>query len=267
MMNAPTAATTILGPGAGALDRGLAMLDHLSVVRTCSTQDLATTLGLSRSTAYRLVDRLVGQGWLAQERDSGLLRLGPSAARLASAAVSSTTLTTEAVPVLTRLVRETQETASLAVPNGITMVFVHRERGPRAVAVTGELGAARPLHCTSLGRSYLAALPGPQLEEKLAELQMSADSPVDSGALPMLREVIENTRQRGWAEDHREFDESSCCCGAPVYDHTGMPVAAVSVAGVAERMERVLADVGPLVAQAAAEISARLGYVASPPTN
>ncbi|MEU1804108.1 helix-turn-helix domain-containing protein [Streptomyces sp. NPDC019937] len=56
------------------------MLAHLAVVRTCSTQDLAAALGLSRSTAYRLVEG----GWLAVEQGSGLLRLGPWATRLAS---------------------------------------------------------------------------------------------------------------------------------------------------------------------------------------
>ncbi|GAA4013343.1 IclR family transcriptional regulator [Streptomyces plumbiresistens] len=254
-------ATTVLGPGAGALDRGLAMLDHLAVVRTCTTQDLAAALGLSRSTAYRLVDRLVEQGWLVQEPGSGLLRLGPSAARLASAAVRSTGLSAEAVPVLVRLMRETRETASLAVPNGVSMVFVHRETGPRPVAVTGALGVARPLHSTSLGRAYLAALPEDRLEEKLAELVASPESPVEAGTVGSLRSVVEATRRRGWSEDRREFDESSCCCGAAVHDHTGLPVAAISVAGVAERMERALGEVGPLVARAAAEVSAKLGYV------
>ncbi|EFL29009.1 hypothetical protein SSOG_08723 [Streptomyces himastatinicus ATCC 53653] len=59
------------------------------------------------------------------EQGSGLLRLGPSAARLASAAVSSTDLTATAMPVISRLMRETRETASLGVPNGVNMVFVH----------------------------------------------------------------------------------------------------------------------------------------------
>ncbi len=84
---------------------------------------------------------------------------------------------------------------------------------------------------------------------------------MDEESVGALRKVLQETRERGCSEDRREFDESSCCCGAAVYDHTGMPVAAISVAGVAERMERVLTEVGPLVAEAAAEISAGLGHV------
>ncbi len=48
-MTSPVTTTSALGPGSGALDRGLAMLDHLAAVRTCSTQDLAAALGLSQA--------------------------------------------------------------------------------------------------------------------------------------------------------------------------------------------------------------------------
>lgn len=248
--------------GPSALDRGLAILDHLAVAGSCTTVELSQALGLSRSTMYRLVDRLREQGWLAQDVSGGRWRLGPSAARLASAAVAAVSLKDIAGPALRELRDLTQETVSLAVPNGVNMVFVQRERGPRPVAVSDELGAARPLHCTSVGRAYLAALPADRLETMLDQLVASDQSPIDADTRADLEAEVIRTRLRGWSQDLREFDESSCCCGAAVYDHTGLPVAAISVAGVAERMERVVADVGPRVADVAAKLSAELGYLA-----
>ncbi|MEV8539598.1 IclR family transcriptional regulator [Streptomyces sp. NPDC051572] len=248
-------------PGPGALDRGLAILDHLSRARSATTVDLAKDLGLSRSTAYRLVERLRAQGWLSFDPVSGHVRLGPAAMRLANAAVASTNMLDAATPALRKLVDLTQETVSLAVPNGLTMVFIHRERGPRPAAVTAELGAARPMHITSLGRAYLAALPESRLEETLMELVRSPDSPVSAATVSDLHSEVVRTRERGYAQDIREFDASSVCCGAAIHDHTGLPVAAISVAGVAERMEPAIATYGPVVAQVCAELSAGLGYV------
>lgn len=249
--------------GQGALDRGLAILDHLSRARSCTTAELAKALGLSRSTAYRLVERLRVQGWLSVDPVSGHWRLGPAAMRLAAAAVASTNLLDAATPALRKLVDLTQETVSLAVPNGMTMVFIHRERGPRPAAVTAELGAARPMHITSLGRAYLAALPEPRLEETLMELVRSPDSPVSAATVSDLHAEVVRTRERGYAQDIREFDDSSVCCGAAVFDHTGLPVAAISVAGVAERMESAIATYGPAVAKTCAGLSAELGYAPS----
>ncbi len=82
----------------------------------------------------------------ARTESPGLLRLGPPATRPASAAASSTDLTATAMPVNSRLMRKSRETAGLAAPNGVHMVFVHRERGPRPVAVTSELGAGGRPH-------------------------------------------------------------------------------------------------------------------------
>src|SRR5262245_52723568 len=113
-----------LPANAGALDRGLAILDCIAVRGPTSTVDLGEALGLSRSTIYRLVDRLRESGWLAVDSPTGHWRLGRSAARMASAAVAGTELRDIAGPALRALRDETQETVSLAVLNGISMVFV-----------------------------------------------------------------------------------------------------------------------------------------------
>lgn len=253
------AAAPVLGPGAGALDRGLAILTYVATVRSCTTAELAAALDLTRSTTYRLVEKLREQGWLAADPVSGKLCLGPTATQLASAALGSTRLKNVAIPALHELLLATQETVSLAIPNGHVMVFIHREQGPRPVAVSARLGAARPLHSTSVGRAYLAALPEAQRENLLQELVQAPDSPVAEETLGELRAEIERTQARGWSQDAREFDRSSACCGAAIYDQTGLPVAAISVAGVAERMEGILDEVGPLVRQAADVISLTLG--------
>lgn len=252
-----------LAANAGALDRGLAILTYVARTKTATAIDIAEALNLSRSTTYRLVERLREQGWLTSDVPGGRLRLGAAAARLASAAIASTNLKDVAIPVLQDLLVATQETVSLAVPNNLAMVFVHRQRGPRPVGVSAELGTSRPLHCTSVGRAYLAALPADQQRAVYDELVASPLSPIAEADLPRLKAEIDTTATRGWSQDAREFDESSCCCGAPIFDHTGAVIAAISVAGVAERMEHSLDTVGPLVRKAADAISAQLGYVAA----
>jgi DNA-binding IclR family transcriptional regulator len=246
---------------AGTLDRGLAILSHLARHRSSRVPDIAAALGLSRPTIYRLIERLRQQGWLIQEGHGGEVRLGPAAAQLAAAAMESTTLRDAADLALSELLTATRETVSLAVPNGLAMVFVHRAKGPHPVGVSAELGVTRPLHCTSVGRAYLAALPDDQCEQVLDELVASGTSPVQAADLPALRAILAETRTRGWAQDRREFNISSSCAGAEIRDYTGQPIAAISVAGVAERMDSELDHIGPLVRKAADSVSARLGYL------
>lgn len=179
-------------PAPGALDRGLGILRLVAQHRRMPVAGIADALGLSRATAYRLVERLRDEGWLISEGHGGPVRLGPTAAQLAAAALESVNLRDVAIPVLRELVEATGETANLAVPNGAEMVFVAREQPVRTVSVVAYTGSTRPFHTTSLGRAYLMALPAP----RRAELVTDAD----------LERKLDTMRARGWSEDRREFD-------------------------------------------------------------
>jgi len=67
-------------------------------------------------------------------------------------------------------------------------------------------------------------------------------------------------RQLGFAVDDEEFEEGLRCIGAPVRDHTGKVVAAISIAGPSFR---ITSERRPLLIEkviiAARELSALLG--------
>ncbi|PYR38984.1 MAG: IclR family transcriptional regulator, partial [Acidobacteria bacterium] len=72
----------------------------------------------------------------------------------------------------------------------------------------------------------------------------------------LLRE-LRAIRERGYGLDEEEREKGVCCVAAPVRNHSGQVVAAISVAGPSQRMPRVLAgsDVAEAVVAAAAAIS------------
>lgn len=247
----------------GALDRGLSILGHLADVREASTAELATAAGMSRSAAYRIVEKLSQYDFL-NPTTNGRWRLGPAAARLAMAAVHSADVADVAPELLRVLVQQTRETVSLGVLSGDEMVFIYRERGPQSVSVNAELGARRPLHSTSVGKAYLLALNTRERYDLVQTLTLTPFTPQTLTTPEALEHDLTESRARGWTEERGEFDLASACCGAPIFDHTGHVVAAISVAGLKERVEPALSNLGPLVAATANAISRRLGH--NPPT-
>lgn len=243
----------------GSLDRGLTILSHLSVAGESSIAELAAVAEMSRSAAYRLVERLRATDYIVSSA-SGRWKLGPAAARLAMAAVQSTDVVHVAPELLRLLVQQTRETVGLGVLSGDEMVFVYRERGPQAVTVSAELGARRPLHCTSVGKAYLSGVEVGERRDLIRRITLTPYTPRTITTRAELERDVEQARARGWAIELGEFDEASACVGAPVYDHSGRPVAAISVAGLTSRMERAIDRVGPIVASTAEAISRRLGY-------
>ncbi|NWL10317.1 IclR family transcriptional regulator [Paenarthrobacter nitroguajacolicus] len=243
----------------GSLDRGLQLLNHLAQVRESSTADLIKTLGISRSAAYRLVERLQEDQYIVQIT-GGNWKLGPAIARLATAAVQSMDVADVAPDLLRALAKQTQETVGLGVLSGREIVFVFRELGPQSVRVSTELGERRPLHATSIGKAYLAGLTERDRGSLIRQLDLQAHTPNTITSRQELESELVRTVERGWSEEHQEFDMSSACCGAPIFDHTGVIVAAVSVAGPATRMDAQMPTIGPLVSATAAAISRQLGY-------
>lgn len=245
---------------ASALDRSLSILDFLATTRGATTGEIAAAVRVSRSTTYRLVERLRQRGYVDDIGHTGVWHLGPAAARLALAAVQSSDVAQIAPEYLRMLVQQTRESVNLGVPRGTEMVFIYRDKGPQTVAVHGDVGARRPMHCTSVGKAYLAALPQEERDQILSKMVYHAFTPKTITSRRELEEEIQRTIDRGWSEDHGEIDPSSTCCGAAIRDNMGRPVAAISVAGVTDRISPELSRIGAVVASTAEAISRRLGY-------
>jgi DNA-binding IclR family transcriptional regulator len=74
-----------------------------------------------------------------------------------------------------------------------------------------------------------------------------------------LRE-LEKVRAQGYAVDHEESEIGLVCFSAPLFDHRGDCVAAMSLSGPTTRMYARSEEFIAGVLQASREVSKRLGY-------
>jgi DNA-binding IclR family transcriptional regulator len=254
-------ATRPEGTTGGTLEKGLAIVQFVGERGEVTAATVTEAFGLSRSATYRLLDRLRTGGYLQESATPGSFRLGPRMVVIGLAALNQMDLMHVAPPLLGPLALAAGETVNLAVPQGDEMVYVYQHDGPGSVKVTARLGTRRPMNCTSLGKAYLAFLPEAEREDRLARMpyvRLTAHSLLSADAL---RPELVATRDRGWSLDDVEVEEGVSCMGAPILDFRGRPVAAISVAGPAERMPGKRSTVVPLLLQTAASISNRLGYL------
>jgi IclR family acetate operon transcriptional repressor len=70
---------------------------------------------------------------------------------------------------------------------------------------------------------------------------------------------IERVREQGWARDNEEYNSGVGCIAAPVRDHEGQIIAAVTVSGPAERVQEQLDYIVAKVTTHAASISEEIG--------
>ncbi|MCP9213449.1 IclR family transcriptional regulator [Streptomyces cucumeris] len=243
------------------LDKALAIVEYVAEVGESAPAQINEQLGISRSATYRLVERLRSAGWLEESPASGTVRLGSHALSVGMLAVGRANILQVAPPYLRRLAQLSQETVNMAVARGDFMAYVAQEEGPAAVKVTAQLGTRRPMNCSALGKAYLAALPEGTLRQRLQSLEYQRLTEHSITDPEQLWQEIQTTRERGYAIDAAEVEPGVACVGAVIRDHRGDPVAAVSVAGPAERMPAKEAEIAPLLIETANDISKRLGYL------
>jgi len=244
----------------GTLERGLAILEFFAAQGEVSAPAVADALGVSRSATYRILDALRDKGFLEMNPASQRLRLGIKMVELGMAALVGVDVSRMAPPYLRRLAELTAETVLLAVMDSDSMVYLLQELGPRAVKLTGTPGSRHPLHCTSLGKAFMSAIPDQERRALIARLDLRRFTDTTITDRGVLEAELIRTRQRGYAIDNAEGEDGVACFGAPVFDHRGVPVAAISVSGPAERITPNGERIGKLVASTAADLSRRLGY-------
>lgn len=245
----------------GTLERGLSILRFFKNSPEATIPDVAGALGLSRSTTYRLAERLRELGFLEVNAGTGRWRLGREAVQLGVAALQSTDVMQVAPELLRMLLQMAGEAVNLAVFDADSMVLLYREQGPQSVTISSRLGSHRPMHASSLGKAFLSAMADAERRVLLGRLILKRYTESTITSPIALDREIANIRARGYALDRGEFEATLACCSAAVFDHRGLPIAAISVSGPAERVSPQFERIGSLVVDTARAISERLGFM------
>ncbi|GAB3181353.1 IclR family transcriptional regulator [Nesterenkonia halophila] len=241
------------------VDRALQILHILARDGEATLSAMARELGVHKSTVGRLVETLAGHDMIEPPTRADGFHLGVGCLRLAGATAARLDLSVEAQPVCDRLSAEVGETTNVAITRDGVAINVCQSQGASAVAMRNWIGQQTALHATSSGKVLLAHLPADQRQDVVAAgLDAFTAHTLDAAHLDAELGAI---RGQGFAEALEEYEEGLNAVGAPVLDHSGEVVAAISAAGPAYRLpsER-LPEIRTAVLHAAAELSRRMGH-------
>ncbi|MEO8198948.1 MAG: IclR family transcriptional regulator [Gemmatimonadota bacterium] len=230
--------------------------------------DLSRSLGLTRTTTLRLLSALEREGMVSRYGVAGAYRLGPRAIELGALAQRSNTLHDAAHGELELLAHETGETTSLEVLVGSDVLILDEVQGRHKLSPAPVIGARWPAHAASTGKVLLAARrrgEGLIHEEAPAAAPLIRLTPSTITSRARLNAELDRVSEQGFAIAVEELEDGYVAVGAPVRNHQGHIVAAISVGGPLPRFgpDRLNELVGP-VRQCAERISRRLGAGGAP---
>lgn len=245
------------------MGRAILILGWLARNSKGSLPDICAALRLPKSSTYGLLLTLMDHGYVERAPD-GQFTLGLKVVSLGSAALARLDIREWALPVMHRLAAATEDTIHLAVLQRGNVIFTDRVNSPSSVLVA-HIGFHSPPTCSALGLVLLSDLS----EEELKALERSGSlvkcTPQTIADLEGLEPVLQQVRERGYAFDDRSQHPQVRSVAAPIRNHLGKAVAAVSASGIVgrftdERMPELIRQ----VVGAAREISVAMGYPSEP---
>jgi DNA-binding IclR family transcriptional regulator len=250
------------GGGVQSVDRAINVLEILAREGSAGVSEVAAEIGVHKSTAFRLLAALEERDLVEQNIERGKYQLGFGILRLASAIPTRIDLARQAQPVLDDLAQRLDETVNLAVARNHYAVHVQQALGSAAVASQNWVGQLTPLHATASGKILLAYMSEEQRSATLDATGLRSYTEHTVTSRKALLEELARAREEGIATAYEELETGLNAVAAPVRDHTGTVVGAVSVSGPAYRLdrtevERVVEDLQDAVAR----ISRRMGWL------
>ncbi|MCV7433625.1 IclR family transcriptional regulator [Mycolicibacterium bacteremicum] len=223
----------------GAAETPSAVIDRVSLVLDAfdgpgrlTLAQIVRRTGLPRSSAHRMLERLVQLRWL--RRSGRDYELGMRLVELGSLAVHQDRLHKAAIPMLHELHAATGLVVHLAVLEGSDVVYMEKVGNRLTAAIPTRVGGRQPAHCAAVGKAMLAFTGEPDLDTASAGLQRRTKYSISTPA--QLRAELTKVRSHGVAYDREESVPGFGCVAAPIGD-PGQAVAAVSVCGPMSQMK------------------------------
>jgi DNA-binding IclR family transcriptional regulator len=245
--------------GTQAIRRAVAVLKAFTATPAITPHDISQRTGLNRSTVYRLLSALEQEGLVASD-GAGRYRLGPDLVVLGTLALRQLSVRDVALPHLQALAELSGETVDLDILHGNDVLLVEEIAGDHLLSASSNVGTLYPAHCTATGKLLLAELPPAALEALLARPLVARGPRSITDPAALLAE-LRASQARGYATSYEELEAHLHAVAAPIRDHTGCAVAALSISGPAARLPRRREPAfAQMLIDACAAISRALGY-------
>ena len=169
-----------------------------------------------------------------------------------------------ALPIMRRIRNEVDETVILCVRRGLRRINIDYVESTQAIRRVTQHGFEVPLHVGAAGRALLSRTSPDELGEYFAQATTSAARGAKLLDIAHYAQELEEVRERGFATVNGEMTRDTVAVSAPVRDHTGAVVAALTISAPSDRVTPESQEAcTKAVIRAGQELSQLLGFGAT----
>ncbi|QRF57403.1 IclR family transcriptional regulator [Variovorax sp. UC122_21] len=241
--------------------------------RPMALKDLAREADMTPAKAHPYMVSFGRLGLIEQDRASGHYLLGPLALQLGLISLQQADPVHIATPAIAQLAQQTGHTIALAVWGARGATIVRTAESPSPVHVNMRHGTVFSLTNTASGRVFAAYLDAGRVRdlleaERQRQKQRKAEPAPPAGMPPVqplpswadFERQLQEVRAHGISRSDGEVIEGVSAMAAPVFDHTGAIVLAITAIGPAGIFDTAWdGAIGTALKGCADAVSQRLG--------
>jgi DNA-binding IclR family transcriptional regulator len=219
------------------LHKVLDIIEAVAKSGSMGIRGLSVLTGFPPPTVHRITSTLVERRYLKQDMVTKRLSLSMQFLELGTRVQQQFNLTAIARPHLEKLMAEVKESVNLAVQDGDHVAYLDHVRSDHSMLqLFTKPGARVPLYCTGVGKILMSRWSPDDVDAYLRRTPLVPRTPHTIVQQSSLAHELEKIRALTYAVDNEEMEQGVRCVAALVEDHSGMPVAAVSISGAAMRI-------------------------------
>lgn len=235
-----------------------AVLESLCEDGDAGVSELASKLGLPKSSIFRFLSVLVENGYVKSGKK---YQATLKTFRLGVMVRDRIDVVGVARPVMENLGKQVNETISLGFFDNNEVVYIHKVESSETVQSNYTVGCRMGAYCTAQGKVFLANLTPSEFEVYLETVKLESRTQNTIISTEKLLEEIRFIQTHGYGIDDGEYDSHNKCIAAPIRNELGRCVSALSISGPDFRMGRNrINELSKEIIMASEMISKNLGY-------
>lgn len=218
------------------LDRAMEVFEFLSEAQGKALTTIATDMGQSPATVYRILVTLDGRGLVEFDPVEQLWHIGPQAFVIGARFLRRTSLVDRARPIMRKLMEQTGETANLGIEKEGQVLFLSQVETHATIRAFFPPGTLSAMHASGIGKALLSQMDEERLTRTLAGQNLAAFTEFTITDVEAFKREIHQIQSKGFAVDGEEKNLGMRCIAAPVFDVNNEVVAGISVSGPTSRV-------------------------------
>lgn len=222
--------------------------------------ELAAELDMAKATVHNHVTTLQELGYVVREGDRYHVSL--KFLKLGNIARNRQQFYAYAKQEADATMEETNERCLVMGVEDDRGVYIYETKGMQGIKTDSKVGNEVDLHCTAVGKAYLAEFDDDVVRQKVTQTGLPQFTDETITDIDKFLEELEKIRERGYAVNDEERIPGMRAVGSSIVTEDGEILGSISISGPTTRVsdDAIMTEIADLVVETAKVISLKMSY-------